>query len=109
MRFAGFLVQAGPKVAVPAIESPRVDIGSANAALKLSVEWEMEGTRQINALLDRVLQENGRMAVGLLNGFVGEQLEGSLSVEGLLAVVQRAGPNGQLFVDDFLARRGAKS
>jgi ferritin len=33
LRFAGFLVQAGARVAVPAIESPRVDIGYADAAL----------------------------------------------------------------------------
>jgi len=109
LKFAEFLVEAGAKVAVPAIEPPRADIGSADAALKLSVEWEMEVTRQINAPLDRAFQEKVRMAVGLLNWFVGEQLEEVSSVEGPLAVVRRAGPNGLLFVEDFLARRGAKS
>jgi ferritin len=71
----------------------------------LSGRWRV--TRHINAHLDRIFQEKGRTAVGLLNRFVEGQREGVSLVEGLLAVVQRAGPNGLLFVEDFLARRGA--
>ncbi len=52
LKFAKFIVEAGGRVAVPAVEAARADIGSAEAAVKLSVDWEMEVTRQINALLD---------------------------------------------------------
>jgi ferritin len=69
----------------------------------------MEVTRQINARLDVALQEKDRIAVGMLNWFVGEQLEEVSSMEGLLGVIRRAGPNGLLFVEDSLARQGAKS
>lgn len=105
LKFAKFLVEAGARLAVPAIEAPKAEIASAEAALKLSVEWEMEVTRQIYALLDVAQQEKDRMAIGLLNWFVAEQLEEVSSMEGLLAVVRRAGANGLLLVEDFLARR----
>ncbi len=109
LKFAKFIVEAGGRVAVPAVEAARADIGSAEAAVKLSVDWEMEVTRQINALLDLALQEKDRLAVGILNWFVAEQLEEVSSMEALLAVVRRAGPSGLLFVEDYLARRSAKS
>jgi len=47
--------------------------------------------------------------MGTLNWFVAEQLEEVSSMEALLAVVRRAGPSGLLFVEDYLARRSAKS
>lgn len=109
LKFARFLVEAGGKVAVPAIEAPKADIASAEAAVKLSIEWEMEVTRQVNALLDLAQEEKDRMAIGLLNWFVAEQLEEVSSMEALQSVVRRAGPSGLLFVEDYLARRGAKS
>jgi bacterioferritin B len=109
LKFAKFIVEAGGRVAVPAVEATRADIGSAEAAVKLSVDWEMEVTRQINALLDLALQEKDRLAVGILNWFVAEQLEEVSSMEALLSVVRRAGASGLLFVEDYLARRSAKS
>jgi ferritin len=109
LKFAKFIVEAGGRVAVPAVEAARADMASAEAAVKLSVDWEMEVTRQINALLDLALQEKDRLAMGILNWFVAEQLEEVSSMEALLAVVRRAGPSGLLFVEDYLARRSAKS
>ena len=52
MRFVNYVVDAGGKVLIPAIPAPKSGFASAEAAVKLSVDWEVTVTRQINALVD---------------------------------------------------------
>ena len=54
MRFVDYILDAGGKVAVPAIEAPPSEIDSAEKAVELSLNWEMQVTGQINALMDLV-------------------------------------------------------
>jgi ferritin len=107
LKFVNYIVDAGGSVSVPAVDAPKQAIESAETAVKLSVDWEMEVTRQINALMDMAIKENDHISQDFLRWFVSEQLEEVSTMESLLSVVRRAGQGGLLFVEDYLARRGA--
>jgi bacterioferritin (cytochrome b1) len=53
MKFVRYVLDAGGKVAVPAIPAARADFASAEEAVALALEWELTVTKQISALLDR--------------------------------------------------------
>ena len=103
MKFVHYVTGAGGKVTLPAVEAPRNDIDSAEAAAKLSVDWENEVTRQIRSLMDQAVKENDYLAQDFLRWFINEQLEEVTTMEALLKVIQRAGPNGLLFVESYVA------
>jgi bacterioferritin B len=86
--------------------APRHDIGSAEVAAKLSLEWEQEVTAQIKALMDQAVKEGDYLAQDFLRWFVNEQLEEVTTMESLLKVIQRAGPNGLLFVESYVGGLG---
>ncbi len=106
MKFVHYVTGAGGKVVLPAVEAPRNDIDSAEAAARLSVDWENEVTRQIRVLMDQAVKENDYLAQDFLRWFINEQLEEVTTMEALLKVIQRAGPNGLLFVESYVAGLG---
>jgi ferritin len=106
MKFVHYVTAAGGTVVLPAIEAPRHDIASAEAAARLSVEWENEVTAQIRALMDQAVKENDYLAQDFLRWFINEQQEEVTTMETLLKVIQRAGPNGLLFVESYVAGLG---
>jgi ferritin len=105
MKFVHYIADAGGKVAVPAVSAARADLASAETALALSLEWEMEVTRQISTLMDLAIKESDHIAQEFLRWFVTEQLEEVSTMDELLSVIRRAGSGGLLFVEDYLARR----
>jgi ferritin len=64
-------------------------------------------TKQINGLVDLAIAESDHISRNFLQWFVNEQLEEVSSMEQLLSIVRRAGESGLLFVEEYLARRGA--
>jgi ferritin len=109
MRFVKYLVDAGARVRVPAIPAPKADFKTAEEAVKLSLEWELTVTRQINDLVDLAINDKDHLTRNSLQWFVNEQLEEVASMETLLSIVRRAGEAGLLFVEEYLARRGGIS
>jgi bacterioferritin B len=108
MRFVRFLVEAGGHVEIPSLPMPRCDFKSAEDAVQHSLGQEKTVTQQINDLVELTLKESDHITNNFLSWFLTEQLEEVSSMEDLLRVVQRAGPTNLLFVEDYLARRGAK-
>jgi ferritin len=106
MKFVHYVTGAGGKVVLPAVEAPRADIASAEDAARMSVEWENEVTAQIRGLMDQAVKENDYLAQDFLRWFINEQLEEVTTMESLLKVIQRAGPNGLLFVESYVAGLG---
>jgi ferritin len=104
MRFLHYLVDAGAHVALPAVGAPRSSFATAEEAVKLSLDWEQEVTRQIHAILELAQKENDHTTQQVLQWFVEEQLEEISSMDKLLSVVRRAGEAGLLFVEEYLAR-----
>jgi ferritin len=104
MRFLHYLIDAGAHVVLPAISAPRSTFATAEEAVKLSLDWEQEVTRQIHAILELAQKENDHTTQQVLQWFVAEQLEEISSMDKLLSVVRRAGEGGLLFVEEYLAR-----
>ncbi len=103
MRFVKYVVDAGGKVAIPAIPAVKSGFRAAEEAVKLSLERELTVTKQINGLMDQAITENDHTTRNTLAWFVEEQLEEVSSMETLLRMVQRAGEAGLLFVENYLA------
>ncbi|HET7010926.1 MAG TPA: ferritin [Anaerolineales bacterium] len=106
MKFLHYVADAGGKVVIPAVPAPKSDIDSAETAAKLALDWELEVTREINALMDIAVQEKDHIAHGFLEWFANEQLEEVNTMNELHAVIRRAGKDGLLLVEQYLARRG---
>src|SRR3990172_7755931 len=75
LKFVKYLVDAGARVVIPAVPAPRTGFKNADEALKLSVDWEMTVTKQINALVDLARAEKDHTTENFLRWFVTEQLE----------------------------------
>lgn len=103
MKFVHYINEAGGSLVIPDVKGPKSDFASAEEAVKLSLEWELEVTRQINAIMDQAIKESDHIAQNFLRWFVTEQLEEVSTMNTLLRTVQRAGSN-LLLVEDFLAR-----
>ncbi|MGH7662952.1 MAG: ferritin [Gemmatimonadaceae bacterium] len=104
MRFVKFVVDAGAAVAIPGIPAPRPTFSSAEEAVKLSVDWEMSVTRQINGLMDQAIGENDHISRNFLQWFMEEQLEEIATMDTLLRMVRRAGEQGLMFVENYLSQ-----
>jgi ferritin len=106
MKFVHYVVDAGGQVVIPAIPAPKHDFKSAEEAVALSLSWEETVTQQIGGLADLAVKESNHVTKVFLDWFVTEQLEEVSSMDTLLSIVRRAGENGLLFVEDYLARQG---
>jgi len=109
MKFVRYILDAGGKVAIPAIPAPRNQFASAEEAVKLALEWEYTVTKQINALLDKATSERDYVAHDFLEWFAREQLEEVSSMDTLLKMVRRSGEAGLMLVENALASGRALS
>lgn len=108
MKFVHFLLDVGAVVEMPAIAAPKSSFGGAEEAVALALGNEETVTSQIYALVDQAREERHHAAQRFLDWFVTEQQEEESTMNDLLAIVRRAGPNGLLHVEDFLARKGGQ-
>lgn len=106
MKFVHFVNDIEGTVEVPDVPAPKSDFESAAQAVELSLEWEKEVTRQIYDLVDVAKEDSNHIALRFLDWFVTEQLEEVNTMSTLLGIVQRAGEDGLLHVEEFLAREG---
>jgi bacterioferritin B len=106
VRLVNYIVDAGGRVRIPSIAAPQAEFKSAEESVRLSLEWELTVTKQINDLVDLCISDKDHITRNFLQWFVNEQLEEVASMETLLSIVRRAGEGGLLFVEDYLARRG---
>ena len=106
MKFVRFLVDVDGKIEIPEIAKPLSGFSSARAAVEASLDWEKTVTQQIYGLVEIVRAEANYIALRFLDWFVNEQLEEVTTMQTLLDLVKRAGEDGLLYVEDYLARRG---
>jgi bacterioferritin B len=106
MKFVHFVNDVGGKVAIPAIPAPKSEFTSAEAAVQLALDWERQVTQQIYDLTDIATEDRNHIARRFLDWFVDEQLEEMKTMAGLLQVIQRAGEDRLIYVEDYLAREG---
>jgi bacterioferritin B len=109
LRFVRFLVDAGSEVHIPAIPEARGRFRTAEEAVKKALDGEVAVTQQVTALVDRAIKEADHITHNALQWFVTEQLQELSSMETLLRIVQRAGEQGLLHVEEYLARHRSVS
>ena len=106
LKFNKFVLDSGGHVEIPAIPAPRCSFKSTLEALQLSVDWEHEVTRQINAIYALAAKEDDYVTQNFLSWFLKEQLEEVSTMDTLVKVAKRAGDN-LLFLEEYVARQGA--
>lgn len=108
LKFIKYVNDAGGRVTIPAVEAPKATFKTVEEAVKLSLDHEIEVTRQINSLVALAKSEKDYTTDNFLQWFVREQLEEVSSMDHLLKIIQRAGEGGLLRVEEYLARRGGR-
>src|SRR5256714_2840239 len=108
LRFIKYVVDAGGRVVIPVIGAPESNFKTPKEAVKLSLDQEVQVTKQINALVELARNENDYITINFLQWFLTEQLEEVSSMDNLLKIVQRAGDD-LLQADEYLARVGVRT
>ena len=103
-RFINHVVAFNGKLEIPAIEAPLSTVSSVVAAAKLSLDWEMKVTEEINGLMKLAASEGDHITENFLTWFLDEQLEELSTMNKLLKVAKRAGDN-ELAVEEFMVRQ----
>lgn len=109
LRILKYVLESGGRAEIPAIPAPKNTFSSAEEVVQLSVDSENKVTKQINALVALAIQESDYISQNILAWFTTEQLEEISSMETLLKLVQRAGPSGLIYVENYLAIKGQKT
>lgn len=102
MKLIDYIVKAGARVEVPAIPAAKHDFASAEQAVALALEWELEVANQYNRLMELAASKSDHLTQDFLTWFVTEQLEEVWKMRRILDVVRRAGPS-LLMVEAYLA------
>ena len=108
LRFIKYVIDAGGRAVIPAIQAPQSNFKGAESAVQLSLDQEVKVTHQINALVELARNANDYITINFLQWFLTEQLEEVSSMDNLLKIVQRAGDD-LLKADEYLARVGVRS
>lgn len=106
MKFVRFILDVEGRVEIPEVKAPRSSFATAREAVALSLDWEREVTDQIYRLVELCQGERNHIALRFLDWFVTEQLEEVTSIGSLLGIVERAGEDNLLYVEDYLSRHG---
>jgi len=109
LKILNYVVDAGGKLALLAVEAPKCDFADAEEAVKLALDSELTVSEQINVLMNLAVEEKDHQAQNFLQWFLAEQREEVATMDTLLRMVRRAGETGLLHVEDFLARGGLVS
>ena len=103
-KFIAHIHDTGAALRIPAILEQKFEFSSVEEAVKASLLQEIEVTNQINALVKLSREKDDYVTENFLAFFVAEQLEEVSSMQDLLAVVQRAGQERLLLVEEFVIR-----
>lgn len=104
MMLVQYLLDAELEVTIPAVNAPQTRFDGAATAVRLALQQERRVTDQFSELTRLARAEDAFQGEQFLQWFLKEQLEETSSMSDLLAVVERAGEDNLLLVEDFLAR-----
>jgi bacterioferritin B len=106
MMMVQYLLDAGDAVVTPAVQGPRTSFADDREPVALALEQEQKVTQQIAALVTLAREESDHVGEHFLGWFLDEQREEVASMHALLAVIDRAGKDNMLLIEDYLARSG---
>jgi bacterioferritin B len=104
MMITQYLLDADAPVTIPGIAAPQTSFVDERAPVQLALEQEKTVTEQIASLVQTARDEHDYVGEQFLGWFLAEQREEVASMAKLLAVIDRAGTNNLLLVEDHLAR-----
>ena len=107
MMIVQYLLDADAEVRIPGIEQPQTAFEDDRAPVELALNQEKTVTEQIARLVQIAREDNEYVGEQFLGWFLDEQREEVASMSTLLAIVDRAGTENMLLVEDYLARSGA--
>jgi ferritin len=102
IKFVHYLDETGGTVEIPAIQAPRATFVSVEEAVKVSLDWEIEVTRRVNALMALAIEQKDYAAQDFLRWFVTEQVEEVATMDNLLKVVKAAGERSLIMIEAYL-------
>lgn len=102
VKFVHYLDETGGAVEIPAVQAPRATFASVEEAIRVSLDWELEVTRRINALMALAIEQKDYAAQDFLRWFVSEQVEEVATMDNLLKVVKAAGERSLIVVEAYL-------
>lgn len=107
MKFYTFILDRDGKVALTAVEGPRVDWNSPLEAFKDAFDHECKVSARIADLVTLAQKENDRPADSFLKWFVDEQVEEEASVKEVVDKLKLVGDNGAalFMIDNELGQR----
>jgi bacterioferritin B len=103
MKFVRYLADAGGTVVVPEIKAPTASFKNVEEAVRMALDWEMEVTNRINALMALAIDQKDYIAQDFLRWFVTEQLEEVSTMDNLLKVVRQAGDRNLIMLEAYLS------
>ncbi|MBP7228642.1 MAG: ferritin [Longilinea sp.] len=103
LKFLHYLAETGGDIALQSVPAPKTKFASVEEAVKLSLDWEWEVTRRINALMDIAVEQKDYLGQDFLRWFVTEQLEEITTMENLLKIVQQAGERNLIMLEAYLS------
>jgi ferritin len=109
MMMVQYLLDADAEVATPGAAAPQTQFADDREPVALALAQEQAVTDQITALVQLARDEREHSGEHFLGWFLDEQREEVASMKALLAVIDRAGTDNMLLVEDFLARTGGVS
>ena len=104
MMLVQYLLDSGDDVVVPGVEAPQTSFADVAEPVRLALEQERRVTEQIAALVQLARDERELVGEQFLHWFLQEQREEVSSMSALLAVVERAGAQHALLVEEYLVR-----
>jgi ferritin len=103
-RFIKYILDVGGRVRIPAIEETPWNFKTAEVAVKTALDSELAVTKSINSLLELAQKEKDHATANMLLWFVTEQVEEVAQAEQMLRIMQRAGEEGLLLVEDYISQ-----
>lgn len=104
MMIVQYLLDADASVTIPGVAVPQTSFDDERAPVQLALEQEKTVTEQIASLVQTARDEQDYVGEQFLGWFLAEQREEVASMTNLLAVIDRAGTDNLLLVEDHLAR-----
>jgi bacterioferritin B len=102
-RFMKYIVDSGSRVIIKKVPEPQCEFDRALDVVKLSLDQEIRVTQSIDAIANLALKQSDHATYNFLQWFIQEQSEEVASMDQLLKIVERAGEEGLIFVEQFIS------
>jgi bacterioferritin B len=106
LKFVKYLNDVGGTVVIPAIAAPVATFATVEEVIQKSLDWEIEVTNRINAMMTLAVDQKDYAAQDFLRWFVTEQVEEVSSMDNLLKIVKAAGERSLIVVEAYLVHQG---